>query len=263
MKKILTSTLLCSILVLASALTVGAYTVVSPHDYSVSDKLVANLSPSDSHTEKPPQQVQSHLLYGRWLWDGNSSWVMHFLPGNLLLDGHEGEQIERRWDIVNGRLFVDGHDWEINLFGCHTFFTVNRHDYGSDSTFYIRDWNYAYPDWDSDYEYEIIVTLIGLIILGALCLLCLSPFVVIIILIALLAGKRSKKDQVPLWTTGQYPPNNFPPTPPHNYPQPPASNYYAQNMPPPPPNFPPSRPQTPTPPVPPALPNPPQIRGEQ
>lgn len=252
MKKIFASLALCAVFLLGSVMAVSASEpiVISNCD----QPQVLFFLPG----EKPAQTVQREWLYGGWMWDANPAWEMYFYSDGTLLDGYIGSQVERHWRVTNGRLFVDGQEWEIHISPCHSSFSIYRSDFGFNT--YFRDSFHFSPDFDT--EVTIVAMLIMLAMVVVAGLICLTPFVIIIILIALLAGKRSKKDQIPLWTTTGYHPNNFPPNAPSNPPRPQSSNYPQQhvgynpsNVPPPPPNFPPSRPQPKSPTAP---PNPPQ-----
>ena len=51
-------------------------------------------------------------LIGTWRWEDQYSYIVVFREEGTMLDGPPGLRTLHNWQIVNGRLFVDGADLE-------------------------------------------------------------------------------------------------------------------------------------------------------
>ncbi|MCL2427420.1 MAG: zinc ribbon domain-containing protein [Oscillospiraceae bacterium] len=122
--------------------------------------------------------LEEHLI-GTWRWGTQHSWIVIFREDGTMLDGPPGIRTIYSWQIIDGRLYVDNVDWNLNIVNENTitmFRSGSTHTYiwYSDST-------------DGETSLWIIWVIIGVV------LLVIAGIIVTIVLIAVRAGRRKQK----------------------------------------------------------------------
>ena len=122
-------------------------------------------------------------LIGTWRWDSEgSSWLIIFRADGTMLDGPAIFRTSYNWQIVGGRLIVDGIDWNIHM--SDNAFTVARYGQRINTHTYV---------WYSDStEGETTSLPIGRIISTALIAGAVILVVAAIILIVALRMNQRK-----------------------------------------------------------------------
>lgn len=108
-------------------------------------------------------------LIGTWRWENPlSSWIIIFREDGTMLDGPSFLRTSYNWQVVNGRLLVNGVDWNIRI--TDNTITVDR--YGRNTHTYV---------WYSDStEGETSLLLLGLI--GIVMMIVIGTIVTIVLI---------------------------------------------------------------------------------
>lgn len=125
--------------------------------------------------------LEEHLI-GTWRWETSSSWLVIFREDGTMLDGPPGLRTIYQWQIVNGRLMVDGVDWNLRI--GEDSITLDR--YGRNIYRYV---------WYSDAtEGDTSFWLIW-VILAVIVLIIVVPTVLIT---RIIVRRKNRKKQEPL-----------------------------------------------------------------
>ncbi|MCL2379719.1 MAG: hypothetical protein FWC81_02890 [Coriobacteriia bacterium] len=142
---------------------------------SASVAIAANTAIAVSNSQESIEQQ----LIGTWQWDYGDYWLLIFREDGTLLDGPPGLRTTYNWQVADGRLFVDGDDWNMRIDG--NTLTLDR--FGSDHTYF----------WYSDStEGEESLWALGVIALG--CIFTIAVIAVVIILFFVLRNRRQKQE---------------------------------------------------------------------
>ena len=128
-------------------------------------------------------------LIGTWRWEADNSFIIVFREDGTMLDGWPWLRTIYNWRAVDGRLIVNGADWNIRFYG-DAMFTVAR---------YGQSWNTHTYAWYSDStEGEpslMILAIFGIIILIAVGVLVLAGVIVLVVLLLVRRNKRRKQQE--------------------------------------------------------------------
>jgi len=116
-------------------------------------------------------------LIGTWRWEDQHSWLLVFSEDGTVLDGPPGMRVNYNWQIVDGRLLIDGADQNMRIDG--NTLTLDR--LGS---------TYTYNWYSASTEAEESFWALGIIALG-----CIAAIVVIVIAIIVFFVLRSRKQK--------------------------------------------------------------------
>jgi len=75
--------------------------------------LVIALNATDI-TEDTENSLEQRLI-GTWRWEMQHSWIVIFREDGTMLDGSPGMRTPHNWMIFNGRLLIDGEDWNLRI----------------------------------------------------------------------------------------------------------------------------------------------------
>ena len=124
--------------------------------------------------EREPLSLEERLI-GTWRWTDQHNWILVFREDGTMIDGSPGLRSTHNWMVLNGRLLVDGADWNVRFTG--NMITLDRP---------IGTFSYVWYSSSTDAESGFWI----LAVIGGIILLVIAGVIVLIVVLVKKSGNK-------------------------------------------------------------------------